>query len=325
MRRRRASALPLVVGLPALLGGCGSEDVGAPVWSPGSAAVVFGGTREGRVDLLIRTPDGSERALVAGEAQEVGPRFAPDGRRLLFHARTATSPYHLYLATPEGVEALVAEEGVHAIGGVWSPDGSRVAYFSDRGEAPAAGGLPGHIWLRDLASGEDRRLTREPVAGTLGPSDWSTDGRWVLLARPFDGQLDVVRLEVETGEEERLTRHSADEYGAAFSSDGRFIAFHADTGEESRIVVLEVETGERRVLTEGSLRRYSPVWSPDDAWLLVNAEGVGGGQYDLVAVRVADGAEAPVVATAEDERYGAWLPEGSPWAELPDAAEDGGE
>jgi Tol biopolymer transport system component len=302
-----------------------SAAAAAPTWGGSAPLVMYGATRQGRTDLYVADPDGHERRVVGGELSEVQPRLAPDGLHLIFHARNPGAPYGLYRATPgapdtgappppPSVEPLVVEEGAHALGGVWSPDGESLAYFSTRGEAPPTdGGLPGHIWIRHLATGADRRLTVEPLTGTLGPSDWSPDGGWVLAARPFDGQLDVVRIDVATGAEERLTRDLAGEYGAAYSHDGRRVAFHAETEDSAWITVLDLDSGERRALTSGPGWRYSPVWSPDDAWLLVTAVAAGGEQTDVVAIRVNDGLMVPVAASDEDERYGAWVPRESPW------------
>jgi Tol biopolymer transport system component len=317
----------------AVAGGCGGEPPASDLptgdrlagdppgrWSIETAAVVVGARRNGRVDLIVVHADGSEVPVVATEASEVGPRFSPDGVRIAFHARTDGSPYELFIADPGSVVPLVVDDDTHAIGAVWSPDGRQVAYFSDRGEAPAPGGLPGNVWIHELDSGAERRLAGDPLDGTTGPSDWSPDGRWILLSRRFDGQLDVVRVDVSTGREERLTTGPEDEYGATFSGDGDRIAYHVDDGTSARIAILGVDSNERRLVTPEDMRRYGPVWSPDDAWLLVNAEGAGGDQYDLVAIRVADGLERAIVATPEDERYGAWVPLGSPWATHPEVA-----
>lgn len=298
-------------------------------WAGSAAAVIYGATRDGRTDLYLTGPDGAERKVVDGPSSEVQPRPAPDGRQVVFHARSGDAPYGLFRATPTApgvsadagapgpsvtVEPLAVEDGVHALGGVWSPDGASLAYFSTRGEAPPAEGtLPGHIWLRELATGADRRITREPLPGPLGPSGWWPDGGSVLAARPFDGQLDLVRIDVATGTEIRLTDDPTGEYGATVSHDGRRVAFHAETDDSAQIVVLDLATGGRRALTAGPGWRYGPVWSPDDAWLLITASGPAGEQYDVVALRVADGAEVPVAATDDDERYGAWVVRGSPW------------
>lgn len=311
----RALTLALVAGCggPPEAAEEGSRTTVPPPWSIDTAPVLFGATRAGRVDLWRYDPVARDTVMVrGGDASEVGPRLDPSGTRLLYHERTSGVPFALLLATEDTTRVLRASTG-HDLGGVWSPDGTAVAYFSSRDlEAGDLGEFPGHVWVIDLATGRERRITDVPLPSSLGPTDWSPDGRWLLAARRFDGQLDLVRIDVATGAEERLTSHPDDEYSAVWSSDGERIAFHAESDTASQVVILDVVTGRRRELTRGGGWRYAPSWSPDDTWLLVTASD-DGEQYDVVAVHVADGREQGVVVTAEDERYGIWIPPGSPW------------
>ncbi|MDX1646550.1 MAG: hypothetical protein R3304_05365 [Longimicrobiales bacterium] len=150
-------------------------------------------------------------------------------------------------------------------------------------------------------------MTREPLTSSLGPGDGSPDGSTILLARVDDGGTDVYALDVGTGEEMRLTSGPGAEYSATYSHSGERIAFHSEGNGRSQIVVLDLETGESPAVTRGPGFRYSPTWSPDDEWLLYAASD-DGVQYDLRAVRVADGRVIDIVATPEDEREGEWVP-----------------
>lgn len=326
--RRTVAVAGLLTGTH-LLAGCGAGEGGPASWSPETAPLVLGATRDGRTDLYVHDPrTGRTTAVVWTERVEVGPVPSPDGRRLAYHARTETEPYHLYLAdleegraSPDGgsetvrITPLRSEEGTHFIGAVWSPEGREVAYFSNRGLRPGPDGpFPGHVYAVEVETGRERRLTRTPLEGTLGPSDWSADGRFILMSRRFEGHLDLVRLDVETGAEERITRDPNDEYSARWSHDGSRIAFHVEDGSGARVVVLDLATGERRRVTREEGWWYAPSWSPDDAWLLISAAGRDGVDYDVVAVRVEDGHVVRLVDTPEDERYAAWIDGESPWA-----------
>ena len=62
----------------------------------------------------------------------------------------------------------------------WSPDGTRLVYSSDKGGALL------QLWVRDLASGQDRQLTRlttQPMGATWAPNGrriafFDVDGMW---------------------------------------------------------------------------------------------------------------------------------------------------
>lgn len=91
----------------------------------------------------------------------------------------------------------------------------------------------------------------------------------------------------------------------AHAGDG--FAFHAEAEGRSQIVISGLDGRNRRVLTHGAGLRYSPRWSPDDRWIPFTMS-IDGGQYDIQAVRVDDGAGVDLAATPEDEREGEWAP-----------------
>ena len=153
-----------------------------------------------------------------------------------------------------------------------------------------------------------RQVTVTPLTSSLGPQDWTRDGRQLILSREVEGHLDLLLLDLTSGREKRLTTDPADEYGAAVSPDGSRIAFHAETDGVSHIVVIKADGSHRRTLTEGPGLRYAPRWSPDGKWLLFTAQAPGGEHYDLHAIRVADRELRVLVATPADEREGDWWP-----------------
>ena len=64
----------------------------APVGFAPDQAVAYTSIATGRPELWLAEPGQPPRALTSDDASEWGPRFTPDGRRLVFHAlRGATS------------------------------------------------------------------------------------------------------------------------------------------------------------------------------------------------------------------------------------------
>jgi Tol biopolymer transport system component len=148
-------------------------------------------------------------------------------------------------------------------------------------------------------------VTKEPLTSSLGPSDWSPDGRSLLIARQHADRIGTYLLDVESGKERQITDSGVKDYSAKFSHDGRRIAFHAETENGSDIVICDVDGSNRRALTHEGFH-YSPRWSPDDAWLMFSRLN-DDGQCDLLALRIADGKIVTLLATGEDEREGRWL------------------
>ncbi|MBK8978825.1 MAG: PD40 domain-containing protein [Planctomycetes bacterium] len=203
---------------------------------------------------------------------------------------------------------MLTDDPAFDVSPVWSPDGRYVAFMSTRGfDFGSIGPFPGHLCVIDVAGSGLRRVTHEPLTSSLGPSDWSPDGRHLLLARVVGERPDLFELDVQTGVERRVTATPEGEYGAVYSSDGARIACHAETGSGSQIVVMDRDGEHRATVTTGPGYHYVPTWSPDDRWLVFTASD-DGEQYDVRAVRLEDGYVIDVVATPEDEREAEFLP-----------------
>jgi Tol biopolymer transport system component len=312
--RRSAPAVLSLVAL-AILSACadsGGRSASMFAWSIESAAVLFTGRRDGLTDLYVldRSTDRTRRLTELGTAEggANAAAISPDGRRLAFQVRRNTD-YEIHVMDMEGGESEnVTRHPEYDVSPAWSPDGRSLAFMSTRGfELGGLGPFPGHIYVKVLGTDSLRRITNEPLTSSFGPSDWSSDGATVLIARVVDGSPDVFLLDVVSGAEIRITDAAEAEYSATFSHAGDRIAFHAEGESGSQIVVLDLVTGERRAVTDGSGYRYAPVWSPDDQWLLFTSSQ-DGEQYDIQAVQIDGGLVLDIVSTPEDEREGRWLP-----------------
>lgn len=312
--RRTKAARLLAAAALAAFAGCGpagGERRGAAPEAPlDSATIVFTARRGGVMDLfLLRGLAAEPRRLGSGAGGRNAPSVSPDGRRVAFQSRAEGNLDIAVADLSGGGPVNLTRHPDHDVLPVWSPDGRRIAFMSNRGfELGGIGPFPGHVYVMDADGSGVRQVTREPLTSSLGPQDWSPDGRHLLISRVVGERPDLYLLEVETGAETRLTSDPAGEYGASFSPDGARIAFHAEMPESSQIVVMLADGRGRETLTAGPGRRYSPAWSPDGAWLVFDAEGAGGEQYDIRAVHVRDRREVAIVATSEDEREASWVP-----------------
>ena len=78
------------------------------------------------------------------------PALSPCGTQVVFRALN-----RLWLLPLGGTAEAIVQDGYWACDPAWSPDGRTLAYATDR-----AGKLD--IWLRDMATGQERQLTRAP-------------------------------------------------------------------------------------------------------------------------------------------------------------------
>ncbi|MEV7623618.1 amidohydrolase family protein [Actinoplanes sp. NPDC089786] len=151
----------------------------------------------------------------------------------------------------------------------FSPDGRYLSYSTDRG-----GKLD--IWLRDLATGEDRQLTRRPNAAAVSGT-WSRDSRWLAF---LDQTGALWTVEVATGTTRPLFTATFEPGKPTWSADGRTIALAAIVPYSARyreglskILLVDVATGAGRYVDPLPARSIQtrgddgPVWSPDGTHL----------------------------------------------------------
>jgi Tol biopolymer transport system component len=143
-------------------------------------------------------PDGSHRRNVTRTPNfnEMGGRFSPDGRRLLFrriprdvkiqHDRWGALG-QLVVARSDGSYPVVYGQAGDFPWAVWSPDGKQVACLARTG-----------IEIRDLASQKlVRTMDRNGIFEQLF---WSPDGRWFVgPANHFAESWTVIRVDASSG------------------------------------------------------------------------------------------------------------------------------
>ncbi|TCN42958.1 Tol biopolymer transport system component [Kribbella orskensis] len=216
-----------------------------------------------------RDLDSTKRRPVYGIAS---PTVSPDGRWLAFRALNA-----LWLAATSGrgqPRKLVAD-GYFNSDPDFSPDGKKLLYASDRdGTAD--------LWLHDLATGADTKLSSLPGAQTA--PRFSPDGRQVAY-QDQDGIAWV--LDLGSGEVRQLTPTLFQPGRVSWSADGRTIVLAAvkpfsKRFREGTSQLLYVDVAStafeyvepmpfRSLATRGD---DGPAFSPDGKWLAFVVESL---------------------------------------------------
>jgi WD40 repeat protein len=152
-------------------------------------------------------------------------RLSPDGRWLAsatFDAEHGVPEIWLYDAANGAGRRILFGEGVIRSLPVWSPDSRRLVYLSDEN------------WPRLALASTDGKPDEEPLpeTGFMVPSDWSTDGRFVLYTNAALPAItssfpsDVFAIDMARGRKViPLLQTRFHEAGAVFSPDGNWVAF----------------------------------------------------------------------------------------------------
>ena len=201
------------------------------------------------------------------------PVLSPDGTTVAFVALNQL--WTLDVGRGSGQPVALTDDVYYKATPFWSPDGSQLAYSSDR-DGPMA------IYLRDMASGQERKLTGDfPLAQVRGA--WSPDGSTIAFVSSTNGRGDasIHLADVETGEIRQLLEPHFEPGRPTWGPDSDVVALavwepYSNRFREgqSLILTVDVDSGERTLHNPYPFSTISnrkgdlgPVWSPDGRWM----------------------------------------------------------
>jgi hypothetical protein len=234
------------------------EDAAQPQLSPDRRILAYYSTRPNAMGLYGYdlaaglTPDdrGVRYAESSDDARDAPASWNAAGTRLAFGStRFGDGRYRVYLAWSDG-SGTVQLPG-YGEDPIWHPTQELLVYNSidDTGTRPG-------LWLtRPDGTGRtqltDNGNDRRPV--------WTPDGRYVVfMSSGRDGNWELYRIEVVTGEMVRLTDHPAQDGLPTVSPDGKYVAFMSDRDGYWRIWYVALDGGEARPL--GRITGEMPKW-----------------------------------------------------------------
>ena len=206
------------------------------------------------------------------------PAISPDGTRFAF---AALGDIHVAPIAGGAAPQNLTHDAAMDEDPAWSPDGSKLVYSSDKG-----GGLP-QLWIRDLASGQDRKLTSldlQPLEAV-----WSQDGTRIAFIA-VDGMWGTAQLsvvDVASGRVTVLSPSLGQPGRPTWSADGKSVAislslpfsksFREGTNQIAVFVsdhkaepTWQVPVPNLSIDTRGGA---GPVWSPDGRKMAAIYEG----------------------------------------------------
>ncbi len=272
--------VPLRLGIAALLAvllvlalACDGDGEDGP-------RLVFYSGRDGDDDIYIMSADGVDvRQLTDEPGRDYEPDSSPDGSTLVFASqRAGEDGAQLFLMNVDGsgVRRLTfsAADGVRVTDDYahWAPAGRRVVF--QRTTIPTEGRPDADIWMIDVETGEETRLTDTPEDWDSTPS-FAADGSSVLFESNRDGDFDIYRLDIETMSVVQLTDEHGIDTEAKESPDGTRIAFSSVRDGDFELYVMGADGGNVRPLTDNDTEDRCPQWSPDGKRLSFYSERDG--------------------------------------------------
>lgn len=136
-------------------------------------------------------------------------------------------------------------------------------------------------------------------------------GNWVAFSSRVDGDFEIMKLNVETGELVQLTFNDTQDYRPVWSPDGNRIAFHAliDASTQYDIFVMDADGSHLYNLTAHPADEAFPSWSPDGTQIVFHSNRYA--DFEIFITDVSGANVTQLTYNDNDDNTPAWSPDGT--------------
>jgi TolB protein len=229
-----------------------NQIVVSPSVSPDGKYVAFTSYREGKPNLHVTDIDTGREVLVEREeGMKIGAAWRD--KKTLVYSHTSgrfSTIYSINVETREKIQIL-RRDGI-LLSPCFSPDGSKMVFVSDM-----HGGV--NIFIRDMASGEIKRLT---YSGNYNTSPaFSPKGDLIAFVSRIGGEFEVCVMKQDGSNGQVLTQGGVND-SPQFSPCGRYIMYSSQKGGKTALYVMLFNGDNRRVLNLTGNEESQPKFMP---------------------------------------------------------------
>ncbi len=204
--------------------------------------------------------DASGRVIstIGDRAESYSLRMSPDGRRASVMEGDPNNDIWIY-ELERGVRTRLTTDAQVIPSPLWSPDGSQLLYVA----GAAIADNPEYLMTTIPSDGAGEKKVVMRSKERIEPTDWSRDGRHVLMDRGNVGAADIWAVPLaEPDKAFPLVQSQFLDTSGFFSPDGRWVAYVSQQTGRFEVYVTSFPGGGGRLQVSGSGGTH-PYWSAD--------------------------------------------------------------